>query len=96
MCNVDSEPLSVRYTGPHKIIKHTSPVDYLVKFSNSGVKKKLRTVHFNVLRKYYIRTEYVNVIVTPENQLQCSENNVSSDNSTPIPDYVVDSLVKGR
>ena len=31
LCNVDSEPLSVRHTGPHNI-KHTSPVDYLVKF----------------------------------------------------------------
>ena len=53
---VDGKPLHVRYSGPHKVLKQTSNVDYLVEFL--GTRKVHRNLHVNMLRKYFVRTEF--------------------------------------
>jgi hypothetical protein len=51
------KPLSLHLTGPHKVIKQVSPVDYVVSFP--GSRKSERVLHANLLRKYVERTEFV-------------------------------------
>jgi len=57
------KPLTVKYIGPFKIIRQTSPVDYLVFFE--GYRKKERNLHVNMLRAYVTRTEFINYISCP-------------------------------
>ena len=42
------KPLTMRYTGPHKVLKQTSQVDYLIEFLNT--RKPQRVIHCNLLR----------------------------------------------
>ena len=42
------KPLSLKYFGPHKILKQTSPEDYLVEFV--GTRKLQRVLHVNLLK----------------------------------------------
>ena len=60
LANVDGKPLNMKFTGPHKILKQTSEVDYLVEFK--GTRKEHRNLHVNMLRKYFVRNEFVNVV----------------------------------
>ena len=54
------KPLSLKYFGSHKILKQTSPVDYLVEFA--GTRKPQRVLHVNLLKPYINRTEFVTAI----------------------------------
>ena len=60
LANVDGKPLNMKFTGPHKILKQTSEYDYLVKFK--GTRREHRNLHVNMLRKYFVRNDFVNVV----------------------------------
>ena len=60
LANVDGKQLNMKFTGSHKILKQTSEVDYLVEFK--GTRKEHRNLHVNMLRKYFVRNEFVNVV----------------------------------
>ena len=57
------KPLTMRYTGPYKVLKQTSPVDYLIEFPNS--RKLQRVIHCNLLKKYIARSEFVDSTPIP-------------------------------
>jgi translation initiation factor IF-3 len=50
----------VKYIGPFKILKQTSPVDYIVEFK--GHRQVNRLIHVNLLKGYVERTEHVNFV----------------------------------
>ena len=54
------DPLTVKYTGPHRIIKQTTAEDYLIEFL--GTRKEQRVLHVNMLRSYYTRTKFIGVL----------------------------------
>jgi len=58
---VDGKPLVVKYVGPYKVLRKTSPVDYVVEFT--GRRKAERNLHVNILRRYVTRIEFVNTVV---------------------------------
>ena len=65
LANVDGKSLNMKFTGPHKILKQTSEVDYLVEFK--GTKKELRNLHVYVLKKYFVCNKFDDVVqVTDE------------------------------
>ena len=51
------KPLCMKYIGPYKIMKQTSPVDYLVEFPEG--RKPTRVLHANLLKHYHTRVDYV-------------------------------------
>ena len=53
----------MRYTGPYKVLKQTSPVDYLIEFPNT--RKPQRVIYCNLLKKYIARFEFVDSTPTP-------------------------------
>jgi hypothetical protein len=81
---VPGDPLRVKYTGPHRIIKQTSDVDYLVEFL--GTRKEQRNMHVNLLRKYFQRTEFVGVL-QKDAVTDCQS---SSTNDLIIPEVMLD------
>jgi hypothetical protein len=68
------KPLAVKYIGPFKVLKKTSPVDYLIEFK--GHRKVVRNILVNMLKRYVVRTKFVNVvnndIVDYDDCLDCS------------------------
>ena len=47
------KPLSLKYVGPYKILRKTSPVDYIVEFK--GHSKVKRNLHVNMLKPYFTK-----------------------------------------
>jgi hypothetical protein len=54
------KPLDLKYLGPYKVLKQTSPVDYLINFG--GKRKPQRVIHANLLKKYVTRTEFIAIV----------------------------------
>ena len=55
------KPLSLKYVGPYKVLRKTSPVDYIVKCK--GHSKVERNLYVNMLKPYFTRIEFINVVM---------------------------------
>ena len=55
------KPLSLKYVGPYRVLRKTSPVDYIVEFK--GHSKVERNLQVNMLTPYFTRTEFVKVVM---------------------------------
>ncbi len=64
------KPLAMKYIGPFKCLKQTSPVDYLIEFPDG--RKKTKVIHANSLKRYLVRHS--------ENDKELSNVNVESNN----------------
>ncbi len=49
------KPLAMKYVGPYKVLKQTTPVDYLIEFPEG--RKPRRVIHANLLKRYYVRSD---------------------------------------
>ena len=55
--------LTISYTGPYKVLKQTSLVDYLIEFLNTW--KPQRAIHCNLLKKYIARSKFIDCTPIP-------------------------------
>jgi hypothetical protein len=88
------KPLNMKYVGPYKVLKQTTPVDYLIEFPEG--RKPYRVIHVNLIKKYQVRSTQVGSVVASVSRV--SEFVVESDDEgyldepcllhTPLPtDY---------
>ena len=59
LITVRGDSLTVRYTGPHRVLKQTTAVDFLIELLGTRKEQRILLVHMS--RRYYTRVKFIEV-----------------------------------